>query len=101
MLFAELNGSLGLDEYQVQTRQGIERHLHRWGLAHLTRTHHAMKAVGDRAKRMTEDVPPPMFQDRLESLRHVVRIERGETIICQVRQMRIRRRLGEALLAKP
>ena len=33
VLFKELKGTLGLGEYQVQTRQGIERHLHLYALA--------------------------------------------------------------------
>jgi transposase len=99
VLFKELKGSLGLGEYQVQTRQGIERHLHLCGLAHLTLTHHAMKALGAEAKRANTDVPLPKFQERLESLRHEVRSESLEKIIRKVRQKRVRKRLREALLA--
>lgn len=100
VLFKELKGSLGLGEYQLQTRQGIERHLHLCGLAHLTLTHHAMKALGAEAKRGNKDVPLPKFQERLESLRHAVRSESLEKIIRKVRQKRVRKRLREALLAK-
>jgi SRSO17 transposase len=100
VLFKELKGSLGLGEYQVQTRQGIERHLHLCGLAHLTLTHHGVKSVGAEAKRANKDVPLPKFQERLESLRHEVRTESLEKIIRQVRQVKVRKRLREALLAK-
>lgn len=99
VLFKELKGSLGLGEYQVQTRQGIERHLHLCGLAHLTLTHHGLKAAGAQAKRANTDVPLPKFQDRLEALRQEVRTENLERVLRKVRQPKVRKRLREMLLA--
>jgi hypothetical protein len=99
VLFKELKGSLGLGEYQVQTRQGIERHLHLCGLAHLTLTHHGLKAAGAQATRANTDVPLPKFQDRLEALRQEVRTENLERVLRKVRQPKVRKRLREMLLA--
>jgi SRSO17 transposase len=98
VLFKELKGSLGLGEYQVQTRQGIERYLHLCGLAHLTLTHHGVKAVGAQATQANKDVPLPKFQERLDSLRHDVQAECLERLIRKVRQPKVRKRLREALL---
>jgi SRSO17 transposase len=99
VLFKELKGPLGLGGYQLQTRQGIERHLHLCGLAHLTLTHHGLKAVGAQATRASKDVPLPKFQDRLDALRHEVRTENLERVIRKVRQPKVRKRLREMLLA--
>lgn len=99
VLFKELKGTLGLGEYQVQKRQGIERHLHLCGLAHLTLTHHSLKAVGAQAKHANKDVPLPRFQQRLDDLRREVRTDTINRFVKRIRHAKIRRRLREHLLA--
>jgi len=98
VLFKELKGTLGLGEYQVQTRQGIERHLHVCGLAHLALTHHSLRAVGAQAKQTNKDVPLPRFQERLEALRHDVRKDNVERLVRRIRHAKTRRRVREHLL---
>jgi SRSO17 transposase len=99
VLFKELKGTLGLGEYQMQTRQGIERHLHVCGLAHLALTHHSLRTVGAQAKRANKDVPLPKFQERLESLRAAVRRNRVGRFVNRIRHKKIRNRVREYLLA--
>jgi SRSO17 transposase len=99
VLFKELKGTLGLGEYQVQTRQGIERHLHLCGLAHLALTHHSLKAVGAQAKHANKDVPLPRFQERLDELRREVRTDNVNRFVKRIRHAKIRNRVREHLLA--
>jgi SRSO17 transposase len=99
VLFKELKGTLGLSEYQVQTRQGIERHLHVSGLAHLALTHHSLRAVGAQAKQANKDVPLPRFQERLEALRRDVRRDNVERLVKRIRHAKTRRRVREYLNA--
>jgi SRSO17 transposase len=100
VLFKELKGTLGLGQYQMQHRQGIERHLHVCGLAHLALTHHSLKAVGAQAKQANKDVPWPRFQERLEALRRDVRKDNVERFVKRIRHAKTRRRVREHLLAE-
>jgi SRSO17 transposase len=99
VLFKELKGTFGLGEYQVQKRQGIQRHLHLSGLAHLTLTHHSLSAVGAKAKQTNKDVPLPRFQERLEAMRRDIRTENVNRLVKRIRHKKIRRRVRECLLA--
>jgi SRSO17 transposase len=99
VLFKELKGTLGLGEYQVLKRQGIERHLHLCGLAHLALTHHSLRALGAQAKQANKDVPLPKFHERLEATRREVRRENAERFIKRIRHAKIRNRVREYLLA--
>ena len=100
VLIKELKGTLGLGEYQVQKRQGIERHLHLCGLAHLTLTHHSLTAVGAKANQANKDVPLPRFQERLDALRRDVRKDNVNRFVKRIRHAKIRRRVREHLLAE-
>jgi len=99
VLFKELKGTLGLGAYQVQTLEGIERHLHLSGLAHLTLTHHSLKSVGAPARRKNMDVLLPKFQNRLDDLRRHVRNETVSKVLRRIRHARIRARLHNLLTA--
>lgn len=99
VLFKELKGTLGLGNYQMQKRQGIERHLHLCGLAHLALTHHSLRAVGEKATQANKDVPLPRFQERLESLRQDIREENVNRFVRRIRNKKTRRRVREHLLA--
>ena len=99
VLFKELKGTLGLGAYQVQTLEGIERHLHLSGLAHLTLTNHSLQAVGAPARRKNKDVLLPKFHDRLETLRRAVREETVTKVLGRIRHGRIRKRLHKLLTA--
>ena len=99
VLFKELKGTLGLGEYQMQTRQGIERHLHLSGLAHLALTHHSLRTVGAQAKQANTDVPLPRFHERLEAVRVEARRHRGGRFVNRIRHKKVRNRVREYLLA--
>lgn len=98
VLLKELKGTLGLGEYQVQTRQGIERHLHLCGLAHLALTHHSLTAVGAQAQQANKDVPLPKFQERLDALRRDVRADNVHRFVKRIRHAKIRNRVRKYLL---
>jgi hypothetical protein len=97
VLFKELKGSLGLGEYQVQTLDGIARHLHLSGLAHLTLTHHGLRALGAQARQQNMDVSLPKFRDRMEMLRCAVREETVDRIVRRIRHPKTRTRLRKLL----
>lgn len=99
-LFKELKGTLGLGEYQMQTRQGIERHLHVCGLAHLALTHHSLRTVGAQAKQANTDVPLPKFHERLKALRAAVRRDRANRFLNRIRHGRTRNRVREYLISE-
>jgi SRSO17 transposase len=99
VLFKELKGTFGLGEYQMQKRQGIERHLHLSGLAHLMLTHHSLSAVGAKAKQANKDVPLPKFQERLEAMRRDIRTENVNRFVKRIRHKKIRSRVRKHLLA--
>lgn len=98
VLFKELKGTLGLGEYQMQTRQGIERHLHLSGLAHLALTHHSLRTVGAQAKDANTDVPLPRFQERLDAVRAETRRHRVGRFVNRIRHKKVRNRVREYLL---
>jgi hypothetical protein len=98
VLFKELKGTLRLGEYQMQTRQGIERHLHLSGLAHLALTHHGLRALGAQAKHGDTDVPFPRFHERLDRLRAEVRRHRVGRFVNRIRHKKVRNRVREYLL---
>jgi SRSO17 transposase len=99
VLFKELKGTFGLGDYQMQKRQGIERHLHLCGLAHLALTHHALRAVGAKAKQANKDVPLPRFQERRDAMRREIREDNIERFVRRIRHAKIRRRVRQQLLA--
>jgi SRSO17 transposase len=99
VLFKELKGTFGLGEYQMQKQQGIERHLHLSGLAHLALTHHSLSVVGAQAKQANKDVLLPRFLERLEALRTDARKDSAERFVRRIRHEKIRRRVREYLLA--
>jgi len=99
VLFKELKGTFGLGEYQMQKRQGIERHLHLSGLAHLALTHHGLEAVGAQAKQANKDVLLPRFQERLDAMRRAMRHDDIERFVRRIRHDKIRRRVHKYLLA--
>ena len=99
VLFKELRGTLGLDAYQMQTLRGIERHLHVVCLTHLTLPHHALRAVGAKAKQANTDVSLPTFQQRLTAFRDDVHREQINRFTARIRNPKIRKRVREFLLA--
>ena len=78
VLFKELRSSLGLCDYQVLSRNAIERHLHLCGLAHQLLTHHSLAAEGAQAKQENKEVDLPPLRERLEELRSTIRTQQAK-----------------------
>jgi hypothetical protein len=83
VLFKELVQDLGLGDYQMLQTDGIVRHLHLCGLAHLLLTHHCLAGLGAKARKPNQQVQLPTMSQRLAKLReqlakdHIRRIVRG------------------------
>jgi SRSO17 transposase len=99
VLFKELQGTLGLGEYQMQKRQGIERHLHVVCLTHLVLTHHSLTAVGAQARKANTTVSLPPVSERLSALREEIRRDHVTRFANRIKNRRTRRRVREYLLA--
>jgi SRSO17 transposase len=90
VLFKELRNSLGLGDYQVLSRNAIERHLHLCCLAHLTLTHHGLVAAGEQAKHKEAEVSLPPMNQRLEMLRASIHRDQTQSLLRQIKNRRIR-----------
>jgi SRSO17 transposase len=99
VLFKELEGDLGLGDYQVLTHRGIVHHLHVCGLVHLMLTHHGMDAVGAKARKANLEVALPSLSCRLETLRAAIKQDQLERIVRHEKNQRLRRRIETYLLA--
>lgn len=99
VLFKELRGDLGLGDYQVLSKDSIQRHLHLCGLAHLMLTHHSTDAVGAQARKANMEVPLPTMNERLDALRHGLRRDQVGQLFRGERHRRLRQRLERYLLA--
>lgn len=85
VLFKELRNSLGLCDYQVLSRNAIERHLHLCCMAHLLLTHHGLKAEGAKAKEADKEVSLPHLSERIESLRDSIRREQTKALLKRIK----------------
>lgn len=99
VLFKELRGDLGLGDYQVLSKDAIQRHLHLCGLAHLMLTHHSMDAVGAQATKANTEVPLPTMNERLDALRDGLRHDQVRRLFRGARNHKLRQRLERYLLA--
>lgn len=99
VLFKELEGDLGLGDYQVLTHRGIVHHLHVCGLVHLMLTHHGMNAVGAQARKANIEVALPPLRCRLDDLRAAIRRDQVERMLRHEDNHRLRRKIENYLLA--
>ena len=99
VLFKELRGDLGLGDYQVLSKDAIQRHLHLCGLAHLMLTHHSMDTVGAQARKANTEVPLPTMNERLATLRNRLRHDQLRRLFRGKRHHKLRQRLQRYLLA--
>jgi SRSO17 transposase len=99
VLFKELRGHLGLGDYQVLSKDAIQRHLHLCGLAHLLLTHHGMDAVGAQARKAKGEVPLPTMSERLAALRDDVRRDQLRKLFRRGRHRTLYARIEEYLRA--
>jgi SRSO17 transposase len=99
VLFKELEGDLGLGDYQVLTHRGIVHHLHVCGLVHLMLTHHGMDAVGAQARKAKTEVALPSLSRRLETLRAALKRDQLERILRHEHDPQLRRKIETYLLA--
>lgn len=99
VLFKELRGDLGLGDYQVLSKDAIQRHLHLCGLAHLLLTHHSMDAVGAQASKANTEVPLPTMNERLSAMRDALRHDQVRRLFRGSRHDKLRQKLQRYLLA--
>lgn len=99
VLFKELEGDLGLGDYQVLSHQGIVHHLHVCGLVHLLLTHHGMEAVGAKARKANTEVTLPSLRTRLDGLRAAIRRDQIERMLRHEDNHNLRRKIQNYLLA--
>lgn len=99
VLFKELEGDLGLGDYQVLSHRGIVHHLHVCGLVHLMLTHHGMDAVGAQARKANAEVAWPPLNARLETFRTALKRDQLERILRHEKNPNLRRELKTYLLA--
>jgi hypothetical protein len=99
VLFKELEGDLGLGDYQVLSHRGVVHHLHLCGLVHLLLTHHGMDAVGAQARKANIEVALPSLNQRLEDLRAAIRKDQFERCLSHEQNTKLRRRLKTYMLA--
>lgn len=97
VLFKELRNSLGLCDYQVLSRNAIERHLHLCCLAHLLLTHHALKDAGAQAKEKDQEVTLPHLNERLENLRNSIRREQAKSLLQRIKNRDARTKIKDFL----
>lgn len=93
VLFKELRNSLGLCDYQVLSRNAIERHLHLCCMAHLLLTHHALKDAGAQANEKDKELTLPQFNQRLENLRNSIRREQATSFLKRIKNRDARTKL--------
>ena len=93
IMFKELRSSLGLCDYQVQSRNAIERHLHLCGMAHQLLTHHSLMAQGAKAKEKNKEVSLPPLRERLDSLRSDIRSQQAKFMLAKIKNRNARSRI--------
>lgn len=85
VLYKELRSSLGLCDYQVLSRNAIERHLHLCGMAHQLLTHHSLETQGAKAKKENAEVSLPPFRERLDQLRSKIRTQQAKGMLAKIK----------------
>jgi SRSO17 transposase len=85
VLFKELRSSLGLCDYQVLSRNAIERHLHLCGMAHQLLTHHSLTAQGAKARQKNTEVSLPPLRERHGDLRREIRREQAKAMLATIK----------------
>ncbi len=99
VLFKELRGDLGLGDYQVLSKDAIQRHLHLCGLGHLMLTHHSRGAVGAQAGKANTEVPLPTMNERLATLRDRLRHDQLRRLLRGKPHQRLRQTVERFLRA--
>lgn len=85
VLFKELRNSLGFCDYQVLSRNAVERHLHLCCMAHLLLTHHALKDAGAQAKEKDKEITLPHLNERLANLRESIHHEQTKNLLTKIK----------------
>jgi len=99
VLFKELAQDLGLGDYQVLQKDGIVNHLHACCLAHLMLTHHALRRIGEKARKPNEQVELPAMSKRLRDLRERLARDELSHVLKGARHAKLRSKLLEHLQA--
>lgn len=92
-LFKDLKGSLGLGQYQMQSQQGIIKHLYLCGLVYLTLTRQSLEALDATARKNKDALALPSLNERLANTQQTIRQHRIAKSIAQTRTPSIRKKL--------
>lgn len=95
--FKDMKGSLGLGQYQMQSHEGIVKHLHLCGLVHLTLTRHSLDAVDAPARKAKKALALPTLSQRLAHLQRALREERMRRIVKRTKSPSLRTKLRRLL----
>lgn len=97
-LFKDLKGTLGLGQYQMQSQEGIIKHLHLCGIVHLTLTRQSLEALDATARHCKDAIALPSLNERLANTQHALRQHRINKTIQRTRTPSIRKKLRRLLL---
>ena len=92
-LFKDLKGTLGLGQYQMQSQEGIIKHLHLCGIVHLTLTRQSLDALDATARHSKDDLALPSLNERLANTQQTLRQHRINKVIQRTRTPLLRRKL--------
>ncbi len=70
--FKDQKQHLGLGDYQTRSLRGVVTHLHLVAIAHVLLTHHAVKALGAKAKKKNTVLQIQTVQELREAIRRVL-----------------------------
>lgn len=96
-LFKDLKGTLGLGQYQMQSQEGISKHLHLCGIVHLTLTRQSLEALDATARHRKDALALPSLNERLANTQQVLRQHRIDKTIQRTRTPSIRMKLRRLL----
>ncbi len=97
VLFKELKNSPGFCDYQVLSRNAIERHLHLCGMSHQMLTHHSLAAQGAKAKQEKTKVSLPPMSERLDQIRDKIRTQQAKLMLAKIQNRNDRSKFRELL----
>jgi SRSO17 transposase len=96
-LFKDLKGSLGLGQYQMQSQEGIIKHLYLCGLVYLTLTRQSLQALDATARKSKDALALPSLNERLANTQQALRQHRISKSIAQTRTPSLRMKLRRLL----
>jgi hypothetical protein len=96
-LFKDLKGSLGLGQYQMQSQEGITKHLHLCGVVHLTLTRQSLETLDAPARKSKDALTLPSLNERLALTQQAIKQHRITKALKRTRIASVRRSLRRLL----